>query len=288
MANDPPTPPDDSPAIQVFNLLSKSSLASAGVVPELETSKSSVSTIANGRANVPTNTPSVTTAPPNSASHDSTLVPEAPIQETPALNNTKTCTMPKLNKMRVGQAKNGHNLCAHRWLQQFKGKKAVSVVHANSSRHTGTVLAKESRGSTRTRLLHWSRRANGASTNRRKHYSSSNKTPFHFSTHVLSQLLLRFQVHCPTVSSTISRPIFKLTVPPFRARCPTIFKLTVPPFRAQFPPRFYRHSEHAVLPFSSTLSRRFEHNFLPRFYHSEGTVPPFSVYAFHVPSAYQY
>ncbi|KAF9224695.1 hypothetical protein BS17DRAFT_766095 [Gyrodon lividus] len=77
-----------APAIQVFNPLSKSSLASARVVPELE---SLVSTIMND------------------TSHNSTLVPEAPIQETPASNNTKTCTMPKLNKMRIGQAKNRHS-----------------------------------------------------------------------------------------------------------------------------------------------------------------------------------
>ncbi|KIK80167.1 hypothetical protein PAXRUDRAFT_833687, partial [Paxillus rubicundulus Ve08.2h10] len=60
------------------------------------------------------------------------------------------------------------------------------------------------------RVIYRSRRAIGGSLNWRKHYSSSNEIPFNLSAHVLSQLLLCFQVRCPTVSSTISCPVFSI------------------------------------------------------------------------------
>ncbi|KIK92173.1 hypothetical protein PAXRUDRAFT_830204, partial [Paxillus rubicundulus Ve08.2h10] len=126
------------------------------------------------------------------------------------------------------------NLCAHRWIQQFKGKKvsfggtrdqfkaywnSLGKVKQRMYEDEADALVSSMIPIIREllRVIYRSRRAIGGSPNWRKHYSSSNKIPFNLSAHVLSQLLLRFQVCCPTVSSTISRPFF-----PFRAHCPII------------------------------------------------------------------
>ncbi|KIK73764.1 hypothetical protein PAXRUDRAFT_836183, partial [Paxillus rubicundulus Ve08.2h10] len=126
------------------------------------------------------------------------------------------------------------NLCAHRWIKQFKGKKVSFGSTCDQFKVYWDSLGKakqrmyEDKADALVssmipiirkllRVIYRSRRAIGGSPNWRKHYSISNEIPFNLSAHVLSQLLLCFQVRCPTVSSTISCPFF-----PFRACCPIV------------------------------------------------------------------
>ncbi|KAF8834913.1 hypothetical protein BDN67DRAFT_984979 [Paxillus ammoniavirescens] len=139
---------DKVPApIEVLNPLSILSLAAAGVIIPLAITRPTPITSHTppspwvvsadiATAGPTTNVPS--TAPSHNSEGIPTLdavLPVVPIQtpslmqllpEHPVPDRNNTNTSAKASKMRIGPKHNGQNLCAHHWLQQFKGKSATA------------------------------------------------------------------------------------------------------------------------------------------------------------------
>ncbi|KIJ58177.1 hypothetical protein HYDPIDRAFT_119865 [Hydnomerulius pinastri MD-312] len=129
-----PSPPDVvvpvPEPIKAINPLSALSLAAAGIIIPPISSIIAPTTLATTVSPTPVSKPPVadTATPVITASAPVVTPQDIPSEsETPAIPASSSADNGplKATKMRVGNAKSGSNLCAHRWLQQFKGKGAM-------------------------------------------------------------------------------------------------------------------------------------------------------------------